>query len=79
MRLRGVALRLTVAYHETKDSPFGEQRELHRQVMRSLRSLKEAIPSNDLNAWMIGEAEAAGVPWTTMVTSMPRMITSQCR
>ena len=59
VRLRGVALWLTVAYHETKDSPFGEQRELHRQVMRSLRSLKEAIPSNDLNAWMIGEAEAA--------------------
>ncbi len=59
VRLRGVALWLTVAYHETKDSPFGEQQELHRQVMRSLRSLKEAIPNNDLNNWMIGEAEAA--------------------
>jgi hypothetical protein len=59
VRLRGVALWLTVAYHETKDSPFGEQQELHRQLMRSLRSLKEAIPANDLNSWMIGEAEAA--------------------
>lgn len=59
VRLRGVALWLTVAYHETKDSPFGEQQELHRQLMRSLRSLKEAIPTNDLSSWMIGEAEAA--------------------
>ena len=59
VRLRGVALWLTVAYHETKDSPFGEQQELHRLVMRSLRSLKEAIPTNDLNSWIIGEAEAA--------------------
>jgi hypothetical protein len=59
VRLRGVALWLTVAYHETKDSPFAEQQELHRQVMRSLRTLKEAIPSADLNRWMLGEAEAA--------------------
>jgi hypothetical protein len=57
-RLRGVALWLTVAFHETKDSPFGEQQELHRQVMRSLRSLKEGAPAADLNAWMI-DAEAA--------------------
>jgi len=58
VRLRGVALWLTVAFHETKDSPFGEQQELHRQVMRSLRSLKEGAPAGDLNAWMI-DAEAA--------------------
>ena len=59
VRLRGVALWLTVAYYETKDSRFPEQQELHRQVMRSLRTLKEAIPAADLNRWMIGEAEAA--------------------
>ena len=59
VRLRGVALWLTVVYHETKDSPFAEQQELHRQVMRSLRTLKEAIPAADLNRWMLGEAEAA--------------------
>ncbi len=59
VRLRGVALWLAVAYHETKDSPFGEQQELHRQVMRSLRALKEGIPANDLNRWMLNEAEAA--------------------
>ena len=55
----GVALWLTVVYHETKDSHFAEQQELHRQVMRSLRTLKEAIPASELNRWMINEAEAA--------------------
>ena len=59
VQLRGVALWLTVAYHETKDSPFAEQQELHRQVMRALRALKETIPAADLSRWMIGEAEAA--------------------
>ena len=59
VRLRGVALWLTVVYHETKDSRFAEQQELHRQVMRSLRTLKEAIPAAELNRWMLGEAEAA--------------------
>jgi hypothetical protein len=59
VQLRGVALWLTVAYHETKDSPFVEQQELHRQAMRALRALKEAIPAADLNHWMLGEAEAA--------------------
>ncbi|MFI4969875.1 MAG: hypothetical protein ACHP7D_06695 [Lysobacterales bacterium] len=59
VRLRGVALWLAVVYHETKDSQFAEQQELHRQVLRALRMLKEAVPSTDLNRWMIGEAEAA--------------------
>ena len=59
VRLRGVALWLTVVFHETKDSPFGEQQELHRQVMRALRTLKEAVPANELSHWMINEAEAA--------------------
>ena len=58
VRLRGVALWLTVAFHETKDSPFGEQQDLHRQVMRSLRSLKEGVPAAELTSWMI-DAEAA--------------------
>lgn len=59
VRLRGVALWLAVVYHETKDSQFAEQQELHRQVLRALRMLKEAVPATDLNRWMIGEAEAA--------------------
>lgn len=44
VRLRGIALWLVVAYHETKDAPFDEQRELHRQFMRTLRTLKESMP-----------------------------------
>lgn len=59
VRLRGVALWLTVAYHETKDSPFGDQQELHRQVMRLLRTLKEAVPASELNRLMASEGEAA--------------------
>lgn len=59
VRLRGAALWLAVAYHETKDSPFGEQQDLHRQLMRSLRSLKETIPASELERWMIDDAEAA--------------------
>jgi len=59
VRLRGVALWLTVVFHETKDSPFGEQQELHRQAMRCLRSLKEGIPADDLSRWMVEGAEAA--------------------
>lgn len=35
-----------------------EQQELHRLAMRSLRSLKEGVPTADLNRWMI-DAEAA--------------------
>lgn len=59
VQLRGVALWLTVTFHETKDSPFGEQQELHRQAMRALRTLKESIPAADLSQWMLGDAEAA--------------------
>lgn len=60
VRLRGVALWLTVAYHETKDSPFAEQQELHRQVMRAMRALKDSIPAGELNRWFHkGEAQAA--------------------
>lgn len=48
VRLRGAALWLVVVYHETKDLPFAEQQELHRQVMRLLRMLKETIPASEL-------------------------------
>ncbi len=58
VRLRGIALWLAVVYHETKDSTFAEQQDLHRQVMRLLRTLKEAIPAADLNRWMLDESEA---------------------
>ena len=58
VRLRGVALWLTVAYHETKDSPFAEQQELHRQVMRAMRALKDSIPAAELSQWFASANEA---------------------
>ncbi|MBN8727262.1 MAG: hypothetical protein J0H15_06090 [Xanthomonadales bacterium] len=59
VRLRGGALWLIVAYHETRDSPFGEQQELHRQCMRTLRMLKESIPASDPAREPFGEVAAA--------------------
>jgi len=58
VRLRGLALWLTVAYHETKDSPFTEQQELHRQVMRAMRALKDSIPAAELSQWFAAANEA---------------------
>ncbi|MGA8277347.1 MAG: hypothetical protein WB784_04030 [Rhodanobacteraceae bacterium] len=58
VRLRGIALWLVVAYHETRDSPFGEQQELHRQVMRTLRTLRESIPADGASAGS-GDVQAA--------------------
>jgi hypothetical protein len=58
VRLRGVALWLTVAYHETKDSPFAEQQEVHRQVQRAIRALKDSIPAAELNQWFAAANEA---------------------
>jgi hypothetical protein len=45
LKLRGIALWLTVAYFETKDSQYGEAQNLHKQLMRTLRVLKEHAPS----------------------------------
>ncbi|WP_266168985.1 hypothetical protein [Dyella subtropica] len=39
--MRGIALWLAVAYHETKDSPHLKLQLHHRQLMRVLRELKE--------------------------------------
>ncbi len=59
VRLRGLALWLTVAFHETKDSQFADQRELHRLVMRTLRTLKESVPANEMSQMMGNQAQAA--------------------
>jgi len=45
IKLRGIALWLTVAYFETKDSEYGESQNLHRHLMRTLRVLKEYAPA----------------------------------
>lgn len=39
--LRGIALWLAVAYHETKDSPYPSLQPQHRQLLRALRELRE--------------------------------------
>jgi hypothetical protein len=59
VRLRGIALWLTVAFHETKDSTYAEQQDLHKQVMRALRSLKESVPTDQLKQWMQEDTAAA--------------------
>ncbi len=59
VRLRGIALWLTVTYHETKDSPYTEQQDLHRQALRIMRSLKESVPADQIKQWMMADVEAA--------------------
>ncbi|RDS79847.1 hypothetical protein DWU98_15495 [Dyella monticola] len=39
--LRGIALWLAVAYHETKDSPHPSLQPQHRQLLRVLRELRD--------------------------------------
>ena len=61
IKLRGIALWLTVAYFETKDSEYGEAQNLHKQLMRTLRVLKEyAPPATAQDRWSaeIGRAVA---------------------
>ena len=51
--LRGIALWLAVAYHETKNSPHASLQPQHRQLMQLLRELKEVHGSADTTAnWM---------------------------
>ena len=57
--MRGVALWLAVAYHETKDSPHANLQAQHRQLMRVLRELKEAHSRGDsTEEWMTSTAVA---------------------
>ena len=59
VKLRGIALWLTVAYHETKDSQYGEVQNLHRHLMRTLRVLKECVPPAEMNQWVAAQAKQA--------------------
>ena len=59
VRMRGVALWLTVTFHETKDSPDADQRELHRLVMRTLRTLKESVPAKEMSQLLANHPQAA--------------------
>ncbi len=59
VKLRGIALWLTVAYHETKESKYGEIQNLHRNLMRTLRILKESALPVEANQWFVGQAGQA--------------------
>ncbi len=51
--LRGIALWLAVAYHETKNTPHAKLQPQHRQVLQLLRELKEVHQSSHtVDSWM---------------------------
>lgn len=51
--LRGIALWLAVAYHETKNSPFPGLQPQYRHLMQILRELKQMqTPRNTVESWM---------------------------
>lgn len=62
--LRGMALWLAVAYHETKDSPYDFLRARHRQLLRVVRELKDlhrsgvGEPEDTVQSWMQPSAAA---------------------
>jgi len=56
--IRGIALWLAVAYHETKDNPHPHLQAPHREVMRLLRELKEAHRADPTQKWMQATAAA---------------------
>ena len=58
--IRGIALWLAVAYHETKDARQGGLQNVYRQVMRQLRELKETQREGGTAAagWMNESAAA---------------------
>ncbi len=61
VRLRGIALWIAVAYHETKEASFPEFADLHREVLGLMRKIKEnaARPADRSAAWMKDGDEAA--------------------
>lgn len=57
--LRGIALWLAAAYHETKDSPQRNLLAQHRSLFRLVRDLKDAPGSGDVTeSWMQTSAAA---------------------
>ena len=58
--MRGIALWLAVAYHETKDSTHASMQPQHRQILRVLRELRDASgePVDATAQWMKSGAAA---------------------
>ena len=59
VRLRGIALWLAVAFHETRDSEHAQIEAMHRQVLRVLRQLKQSVPKTASADNHLQAAEAA--------------------
>ncbi len=57
--LRGIALWLAVAYHETRNSPHAAVQAQHRQLLHVLRELKEAHRSTRVSNPWATQARAA--------------------
>lgn len=45
LRVLGIAQWIASAFRETESSPHGEIQDMHRQLMRTLRLLKESLPA----------------------------------
>ncbi|MDE1958070.1 MAG: hypothetical protein KGI40_03175 [Xanthomonadaceae bacterium] len=60
MRMRGIALWLAVAFHETRDAPTRDLQLLHRNLLRVMRQLKENAAS---------AADDPVAPWATTRTA----------
>lgn len=58
LAMRGIALWLAVAYHETKDNPHPSLQAHHRGLMRLLRELKETHRADPNQKWMQASAAA---------------------
>jgi hypothetical protein len=56
--LRGIALWLAVAYHETKNSQHAALQPQYRQIMQILRELKEVHTAAPAESWMHDTAVA---------------------
>ena len=56
--MRGIAMWLAVAYHETKNTPHPNIQPHHRDLMRLLRGLKEDHQADPMQAWMQAPAAA---------------------
>ncbi len=58
VRIRGIALWLTVAYHETRGTTLPALDGVHRSLLRALRFLRESAPTVTAEAWFSGEQAA---------------------
>ncbi|MBL8299108.1 MAG: hypothetical protein JNN30_12285 [Rhodanobacteraceae bacterium] len=58
VRLRGIALWLTVAYHETRGTTLPALDSVHRSLLRALRVLRESAPAATADSWFSSEQAA---------------------